>query len=268
MKISYRNCVPLQYLRKNNIQIAGLYIDANFFAHSDFSNYLIDTLIDNIHKFDKNINYITRPFVDAVTSAKDKLSNLLQDMKDDGLDFCFSGTFITDVSVVFIDYNLKNKIQNYTCFSFLKNGALISFTKTDIKNNKTAIWVSKSLLQMEFFNKNTQIQIASFIAKEAILWQMFKSYAQVETKHLPANKVTKDINCKYVNDTIFNITQLDSTWFTNLVKSDAFKVRGHFRLQPKKVEGKWTRELIWINEFQKHGYTRKAGILNTNNTNQ
>lgn len=54
---------------------------------------------------------------------------------------------------------------------------------------------------------------------------------------------------------------MDSKWFTNLVKSDGFKVRGHFRFQPKKKDGVWTKELIWINEFEKSGYNREAGVL-------
>jgi len=54
---------------------------------------------------------------------------------------------------------------------------------------------------------------------------------------------------------------LDSKWFTTLVKSDAFHVRGHFRLQPKKKDGEWTKELIWINDFQKEGYTAPARRL-------
>ena len=54
---------------------------------------------------------------------------------------------------------------------------------------------------------------------------------------------------------------LNSTWFTTLVKSDNFKVRGHFRLQPKKKGGEWTKEIIWVNEFVKSGYTAPAKKL-------
>jgi hypothetical protein len=37
-------------------------------------------------------------------------------------------------------------------------------------------------------------------------------------------------------------------------------VSGHFRLQPKKSNGEWTKELIWIDEFGKTGYTSNAKI--------
>jgi hypothetical protein len=53
---------------------------------------------------------------------------------------------------------------------------------------------------------------------------------------------------------------LDSTWFTTIVRSEGFKVGGHFRMQPfgKNLSD---RKLIWISPFDKNGYTRKAKIL-------
>ena len=49
----------------------------------------------------------------------------------------------------------------------------------------------------------------------------------------------------------------DSKWYTEICNDEAFKVSGHFRLQPY---GDGTRRLIWINEFTKNGYHRKATI--------
>jgi hypothetical protein len=60
---------------------------------------------------------------------------------------------------------------------------------------------------------------------------------------------------------IFSFSSIP-TWYTTLVKSDSFKVRGHFRLQPF-GSTKAQRKLIWINEFMKNGYTREAKKLST-----
>lgn len=49
----------------------------------------------------------------------------------------------------------------------------------------------------------------------------------------------------------------DSKWYTEISNDESFQVSGHFRLQPY---GDGTRRLIWINEFTKHGYHRKATI--------
>lgn len=53
----------------------------------------------------------------------------------------------------------------------------------------------------------------------------------------------------------------DSKWFTEICNNKEFIVSGHFRLQPY---GDGTKKLIWINEFKKHGYHRKALIEKAN----
>ncbi len=37
---------------------------------------------------------------------------------------------------------------------------------------------------------------------------------------------------------------------------------GHFRLQNVKENGEWTKRLIYINPYAKHGYHRLAPIVN------
>lgn len=49
----------------------------------------------------------------------------------------------------------------------------------------------------------------------------------------------------------------DSKWYTEISNDESFTVSGHFRLQPY---GDGTKRLIWINEFTKNGYHRKATI--------
>lgn len=53
----------------------------------------------------------------------------------------------------------------------------------------------------------------------------------------------------------------DSKWYTEICNDESFQVSGHFRLQPY---GDGTRKLIWINEFTKNGYHRKATIDKVN----
>ena len=49
----------------------------------------------------------------------------------------------------------------------------------------------------------------------------------------------------------------DSKWYTEISNDESFQVSGHFRLQPY---GDGAKRLIWINEFTKYGYHRKATI--------
>lgn len=40
---------------------------------------------------------------------------------------------------------------------------------------------------------------------------------------------------KLRNNIPFDVKIMDSTWFTTICRNEGFKVRGHFRLQPKKT---------------------------------
>lgn len=90
-----------------------------------------------------------------------------------------------------------------------------------------------------------------------LVFHLFKKYADVETKILLPKEKSRVFDCKYHNDSDYQIRIMDSTWFTNLIKSDAFKVRGHFRFQPCGQALK-DKKLIWIKDFKKEGYTRRA----------
>lgn len=76
-----------------------------------------------------------------------------------------------------------------------------------------------------------------------------------------STKVTKEIkkNKKILTftDSGLNYWLFDSKWFTEISNDESFQVSGHFRLQPY---GDGTKRLIWINEFTKNGYHRKATI--------
>jgi hypothetical protein len=102
----------------------------------------------------------------------------------------------------------------------------------------------------------------SYIAEGRDVWKflLFLKFCPIEIKNLQSGKRLKEISCKYANDTKSNIQMIDSTWFTTLVKSYAFKVSGHFRLQAS-GENHSQRKLVWISDFQKKGYTRKAKKL-------
>lgn len=98
---------------------------------------------------------------------------------------------------------------------------------------------------------------------------LFKKYGQVELETVFANKTLKrsQILGEKVNNFMgIDVKVLDSRWFTTICRDEGFLVSGHLRLQPCKDEnGEWTRKLIYINPYAKHGYHRLAPIVNVNN---
>ncbi len=101
----------------------------------------------------------------------------------------------------------------------------------------------------------------TYLTQMVVTFELFKKYAELETKVVSKTNGTraKVAKQKYKNNCKVPITIIDSTWFTRIVRSEEFNVKGHFRLQAY-GEGMNDRKLIWVNGFKKHGYTRKAKI--------
>ena len=98
----------------------------------------------------------------------------------------------------------------------------------------------------------------------------FLKYADVEVINVYGNqrKQLPDKSDVIENKSGVRVQYIDSRWLREIIRLEGFKVRGHFRLQPiKDEEGEWTRKLIYINEFEKHGYHRRALKMLENNTN-
>lgn len=70
-------------------------------------------------------------------------------------------------------------------------------------------------------------------------------------------EVKKNKRTQTITETGLEYYIFDSKWYTEISNDESFQVSGHFRLQPY-ADG--SRKLIWINEFTKNGYHRKATI--------
>jgi len=90
----------------------------------------------------------------------------------------------------------------------------------------------------------------------------YKKYGETETVYIAAGvkRQIPDDDGILMNRAPFPISHLDSSWFKTIIRTEGFKVRGHFRLQPC-GEGRKERKLIYIEEYEKHGYTRTAKKL-------
>lgn len=86
-----------------------------------------------------------------------------------------------------------------------------------------------------------------------------RQWAEVELGKVStiAKKEPKKKKAQEVTKPGLDYYTFDSKWYTEISNNESFKVSGHFRLQPY---GDGTRRLIWINEFTKKGYHRKATI--------
>lgn len=111
-----------------------------------------------------------------------------------------------------------------------------------------------------FFSENESLlrstcELCTNILKVVI----FKKYAPIETVVLNKNKTKKSkLNGqKHMTDSDVDVTIIDSTWFTTLIKTNSSKVRGHFRMQPC-GPGRKDLKLTWVKPHERSGYIRKA----------
>lgn len=265
MKTSYKNYPILEKLQKGSLGVMPMFeMDKAFF--NLYGQGFVRNWKFYYENFQQEINVISKPFYDASVKAEKKLMQLWGDITvGDTSDFNVKGCYLHGDFVYMIDYEVKKGSEDneIVFYMFDKTGIplamFIDSVKYKIYQNG---WIS-SCFSVENKREAIQTFVYSRIAK-LIIFRMFKTYAEVETKIIQPNSKEKGIDCKYVNDTKLKLTYLDSKWFTNLVKSEGFNVRGHFRLQPKKKDGEWTKEIVWISEFQKTGYTAPARMLSQN----
>lgn len=227
---------------------------------------LMHALIDEFSKpetatyFNKNIQYITQPFLEAYRKSESKLKEVVKSTPIDD-----SGTLILQFKqhTQTIFYRIKSNGQPNWFESI--EAFICMFTKAKINDSHgldVLIWLSKEDNQiMDFVWKGFADygrDLAWWVA-DLLLFKTFLKYADVETKTIAGNRKEKHIGVKYLNETKVKIEVLDSTYYTTISRTEGFGVRGHFRFQHYGI-GMAQKRLQWINGFEKKGYTKRAKI--------
>lgn len=210
--------------------------------------------------FNKNIQFVTQPFYEAYQRSRDKLKDVVQKTAFDD-----SGTLI-----------IKWPEHTQTIFYMLKSNGMeadwdfevmitmfTKATRNDSFGLDVMVYLGKEQKEMaDYVWKGfvEQGRDMTWWITDLMLFKTFLKYAEVETKVIPGYKKDHHIGTKYVNETKRKVEILDSTYFTTISRTEGFGVRGHFRFQPY-GPGMSQKKLIWISEFEKHGYTRTAKIV-------
>lgn len=266
-KFSYRNSPIINAIEQKSLNNLSCYQEDKKYFDEDYTSFA-DDWKRCAKLFGENIWNVSNTFFKSVIETSDKLltPELIYNVKSQ------CGTFIQgDDTYCFIIENSSEYVK--IIFTTFFKDSIVSIgdvrynknsydKKEDIFNVEHKYWMSKSK-GFEMTNKDYIGSVIGFI----IATTNFIKYAPIETKIIESNSKIKTQNNKYVNDTKSNITLLTCTWFTNLVKSDGFKVKGHFRLQPCGV-GRLELKLVWVNDYEKTGYTAPARKIAYENNQQ
>jgi hypothetical protein len=274
MKFSLRSHPILKVLNENSLD--GVMIEPETLLYLQKMGVDINELFKSCSTFfSKKIFFAQEPFVEAYQKAFDKLYDLRIDLLNNVKDInnwpnyelsiinesYLDGTLIWGNSI--LCYSLGGNYGVIIMFGKIPNGIGLGIRGFIFASgNHTYGFISEST-SLFLGLKNEPLRVLAYLSTSVFLPYMFINYASVETKYIARLSKINGI-VKYINNTPLDITILNCKWFTTIVRDKEFAVRGHFRLQPKKKNGEWTKELIWISDFMKKGYTSYAKLPNQN----
>jgi hypothetical protein len=254
MKITFDKFPPLRLLENKQSLVIGL-------SKQDASSERAIKVLDIVRfiipvyreRFLSSINVISSKFGIAAHKAKSSLIPLYSDFentKDE--EIIIQGTYIYNKTVTFCYIN--SITEEKVVISFFSSGALALLFYSDKSKFTGGYWTSKAYGQLESEN-----MVAVPIIQSVIAFGMFKSYAEVETEVVNLNKKIKPIgeDEPIYNKVPFQITWLNCNWFINIIRTEGFGVRGHFRFQ-RVGEGRRKIKLVEVKPYMKHGYHRRA----------
>jgi hypothetical protein len=263
MKINYKN-TALNLLDKwdEEINLPEPHKPMTEEEKKKFGNSLLLGLEKSKELFGNNIQYISQPFIEAYQKGKHKLVDVFdkEPMEEAGTFIWQAGSFTHTNFYYLKTYGEGDEWNAEYMFVQFSKHAQNNFKSVDVcvttnkDSDKTFIW--KGHYEKGFDHTHYFAFLITFIC--------FIKHVELETKIIKPESKEWHIGTKYLNETKNKIEILDSTWFTTIVRSEGFNVRGHFRMQPCGKD-RAERKLIWISDFEKEGYTREARILNNQN---
>ncbi len=186
---------------------------------------LIDIYYNLIDTAKLNLHYVSSTIIDYIEESFPKLMSL----RDDIPDTCRGLLFKLDGKWHSIFYTMTNNPDRVVVIGQLYVNDDQGRCMGDVfggffpKNEEKLMFH-----QYEYFK--SEERIIKEVIQIVLANELFFNYAEIETKEVKPNRQIWDGPiCLYNNKTKFPITVVDSSWYTNLISSGAFKVRGHFR---------------------------------------
>lgn len=220
-----------------------------------------------IHEFRNNIFTPAESFMSALKLSRDSLKVAFNKEPD----YMFShikytsGVMLRDASATFFRIEKDKRIM--TVVTFLDDMLASGYKNIALHEDHAYSELYKAYVP-EGLAYNSEgmheIQQLRNICDTTALITMFRSYADHEVKTIGSKSSGTVNSVQYKNLNKHNIHVIDSSWYTTITRTEGFMVRGHLRMQPCGPNMS-ERKLIYIDSFEKHGYTRKAKMLPRSN---
>lgn len=256
----------LQALKVLDGQIGDLYCEPHAEENSDREftlSQMRSFLKQNIPLFKANVFAMSKPFLEALGDSLPALNKSM----DKDVDFMYSnlkyeaGTYINQKEVTF--YKINKEAQTITAVIIIDGEIVYGGLNIGVgeKSKDSRFFIPRFVL----FGKNIveREEILTITLRKALVplaIALFRTYSDHEMKIISGNDYGTLNGITYKNGNRRSITILDSSWYTSIVRTEGFMVTGHLRMQPCGA-GNTQRKLIYVDSFMKHGYVRKAKML-------
>lgn len=159
----------------------------------------------------------------------------------------------------FEDYSIDDEPQGTYSWHNFENGRYFYPFHNKGEAGTIGEMYEKAGFKPDIFREYPDDEVMGMI-EQIVVFHLFKKYAPIEYKEsATVSSGAKEVLTIEKVKTTNPVTYYDCSWYTTIVHTGDFSVRGHWRLQPYGA-GRAQKKLIYIHEFQKHGYVRKAKL--------
>lgn len=200
--------------------------------------------------------------------------------QEGGKPYLISKKALQDVELIKIGKNfdwtllsgIKDQVHTYLinknlCFRFYIDGdflRVIVIKKTPLADGKE--WLSYSIFWCNTVTNEFSAKDPDFLTEIDLFLKclIFVEIADSTLEYINSGQKIGSKKDGYYNLLPSKVILVNSNWNKIIIRTVGFSVSGHFRLQ-RVGEGKKEVKLIWIEPYEKSGYTRLEGKGNSKN---
>lgn len=217
----------------------------------------------DLSQFQQNVLYIKESFYEAVVKSKDAILGAIHKDADYMYDHLrYKSAVLLDETSLSSFYTVNADTKTITFLVTIGKNAAFGVCNQSLVQDRpvsdTKFYLNPSISYAK--HDETMIHELNATAFFGLMTSFFRSYADHEIKTVQHKASAKVNGSIYKNMNKRNVLVLDSSWYTSLVRTEGFLVRGHLRMQACGT-GFSERKLIYIDSFEKNGYVRKAKML-------
>jgi hypothetical protein len=208
-------------------------------------------MLGQTYKIVEKKYYLTKPFKEALVEALPKITEKNKHLEDKQTR---AGVIFSEKGIsVFVCH--PSEEYKLVCWGFNRE-TLTTFGV--IKNDNSVDGVAAVSRFGEPYN---DLEYLEQYLNSIMVSLYFIHNCDIQQKILKPQEKYRESGFKHYNETKTDIIMLDCNWFTELIRDTPFHVKGHLRWQ---VCGEKfsKRRLMWISDFEKKGYHRKAKVEN------